>query len=145
MNTCIKAILSLTLWAVCITAVAQKNGEIKGALVDADTQESIPFATVSLLKDKTPTDTGTTSDFDGKFQIGNLSSGNYSLVISFIGYTSDTIHDLNISAVKNSIDIGVVQMGQASEALAEVEVTATSRTVTTKINRKTYFIIRKEK
>ncbi len=130
------AFLIITL--LVFKVVAQKNGEIKGALSDEQTQESIPFATISLLKDGHLTSKGATSDFEGLFKIENLVDGDYGLIISFMGYQTDTIKGLQLSGTKFSIDLATIKLSQVSEALNEIEIKTMNRTVVSKIDRKTY-------
>ncbi|MEM6865545.1 MAG: carboxypeptidase-like regulatory domain-containing protein, partial [Bacteroidota bacterium] len=63
--------------------LAQKNGSIVGKLTDKElNNEPLAFANV-LIKGSTQ---GTTSDFDGLFEITDVAPGTYTLVISFLGY-----------------------------------------------------------
>ncbi|MBV1888076.1 MAG: TonB-dependent receptor [Urechidicola sp.] len=127
----------LALVSIC-SMHAQKNGSIIGKLTDTQTEETIPFATITLLKNNELTSKGTTSDFGGVFNVDNLPYGNYGVVISFIGYETDTIKGLHITKENIAINLGNISLKHASEALEEVEVNATTRTVVTKIDRKTY-------
>lgn len=135
MNSYLLALFAIV--SVC-SMQAQKNGSIKGKLTDTQTEETIPFATITLLKNNELSSKGTTSDFDGAFNVDNLSYGNYGVVISFIGYETDTIKGLHVTKENASINLGNISLKHASEALEEVEVNATTRTVVTKIDRKTY-------
>ncbi|MDT0553158.1 outer membrane beta-barrel family protein [Urechidicola vernalis] len=120
------------------TLNAQKTGSISGTISDKDTSEIIPFATISLQQNGVALSIGTTSNFNGNFNIENLKVGAYNVVISFLGYESITIKDVSISTQNLNVDLGAVKLTHASEALEEVEVKATTRTVTNKIDRKTY-------
>jgi len=55
---------------------------IEGKITDQTTNEPIPFVNVFLNN----TTTGTTTDINGDYILGNLDSGLYTLVISIIGY-----------------------------------------------------------
>jgi outer membrane receptor protein involved in Fe transport len=133
-----KITLLILLLALVNIVSAQKNGSILGSLSDVETSETIPFATISLLKDDVLTAKGAVSDFDGNFKIENLEQGDYSAIISFIGYQTDTIIRLIISVGSPEINLGNVKLSQTHEALSEVQVKAANRTVVTKIDRKTY-------
>ena len=61
---------------------AQSNGTLKGLLTDKEmNNESLPFVNV-LIKG---TNIGTTTDFDGKYEI-KVPEGNHIVVFSFLGY-----------------------------------------------------------
>ena len=138
MNISKRKLTSLIISLIAFNLFAQKDGEIIGSLSDAQTQESIPFATISLLKDGQLTSKGTTSDFEGLFQLQNLDKGKYGLIVSFMGYQTDTIKGIQLSGVTSTIDLGNLKLSQISEALNEIEIKTTNRTVISKIDRKTY-------
>ena len=81
-------ILLTTFFAVQLTA---QSGKIVGSITDGDYNEPMAFANV-LVKNTT---TGTTSDFDGKYQL-EVSEGIYTIIFSYIGYQSIEISDVNI-------------------------------------------------
>ena len=66
-------------------AFAQKTstGEISGVVKDLTSNETLPFATVMIIGSAT----GAVTDLDGNFRLSNLQSGNYTLSISYTGYT----------------------------------------------------------
>lgn len=133
-----RALSILILVLSVINIHAQKNGSIEGNITDSDTSESIPFATIALMQNDTFTLLGATSDFDGTFKIKNIKNGSYDVVISFIGYTTDTIKGLRIDKDQEHINLGTVKITNSNESLDEVVVEAAKGTVITKIDRKTY-------
>lgn len=64
---------------------------ISGKVYDKNTQEPLPGASVFILG----TSWGTSTDLDGNFKITNIKKGTYDIVISYIGYHSDTIKNTN--------------------------------------------------
>ena len=71
------------------------------------------------------TTTGTTSDFDGLFEIDNLDPGIYTLVITFLGYETLEIPNVVVEAGKvTQVNAG---LGATSFGLDEVVVTTTAR------------------
>jgi hypothetical protein len=97
----------LVVFFVSYIAIAQ---QLSGTITDADSGMPLPGATV-LVKGST---NGTTTDFDGIFQLTNVSS-NAILVISFIGYETQEI------AVKNTTNF-TIALSSAADALEEVVV-----------------------
>lgn len=140
MNRSKRGLTSLIITLIVCNLFAQKNGEILGSISDHQTEESIPFATISLLKDGQLTSKGTSTDFEGNFKVANLASGNYELIISFMGYKSDTIKDIELTRRNPLINLGNIKLSQISESLDEIEIKAKNQTVKSKIDRKTYFL-----
>lgn len=59
---------------------------IRGKVVDKTTNQAIPYSNIRVAN----TNYGTSSTIDGNFQI-QFAKGNYKLIVSNIGYVSDTI------------------------------------------------------
>lgn len=99
----------------------QKNEPtiISGKVVERDTGEPIAFAKVVLTDDSNQQKFATT-DFDGKFRFENVTSGKYSLAVSFVGY--DKWHRKNFSFdASKGLYVNVALEGNKSQ-LSEVVV-----------------------
>lgn len=84
-----------------------RNGEIEGIIYDGENiKEPLIFAEV-IVKDTTIT---TTTAFDGSFKL-NLKPGNYTLIVSFIGYKSIEIENVKVSSN------GILKLNQVLNAL----------------------------
>ncbi len=84
----------LTFVFICLlSASSLAQGKITGTVIDGEFNEPLAFANV-LVKGTT---TGTTSDFDGKYEL-ELDEGTYTLVFSYVGYNTKEITDI---VVKN--------------------------------------------
>ncbi|MBT8303887.1 MAG: TonB-dependent receptor [Bacteroidia bacterium] len=70
----------------CIIAYSQ-NRSIKGTITSAPNNQSIEFASIYLPE----LERGTMTEEDGMFQIENLPSGVFKLVVSYIGYETISI------------------------------------------------------
>jgi TonB-dependent receptor len=89
-----KNIYSLLLFFfLCIGFTYAQTGKIAGNLIDGEFVEPLAFGNI-LVKGTT---TGTTSDFDGKFEL-ELEPGTYILVFSFVGYNTQEISEVIITA-----------------------------------------------
>jgi len=87
-----KKILSLfILLFLSLGYAAAQTGTLDGNIIDGEFVEPMAFANV-LIKGTT---IGTTSDFDGKYQL-ELESGTYTIVFSFVGYNTQEISDVVI-------------------------------------------------
>lgn len=117
-----KKILTLLLLAVAVPITAQDTGSIAGKLADKEmNNEPLAFANV-LIKGTTK---GTTSDFDGLYEISGLEPGTYIVVFSFLGYETIEVPDVAVEAGKvTTIDM---DMAAGGVALKEVVLTIEAR------------------
>ena len=113
-----------TLVILCFVSLtfAQGTGSIVGKLTDKDfNHEPLAFANVVIKG----TSTGTTSDFDGLYELANLSPGTYIIVFSFVGYETIEMPDVLVEA--NKVTTVNVPMGASAAALDEIIVRTTTR------------------
>jgi TonB-linked SusC/RagA family outer membrane protein len=75
----------LLFFAICcfqfITNVYGQNGKIEGVVLD-EKDNKLSFATVAIQG----TSIGTQTDLEGKFSLINLTNGEFTFVVSFVGY-----------------------------------------------------------
>ena len=117
-----KTYLILVFSLFTLASIAQENGSIVGKLTDKElNNDPLPFANV-LIKGTTQ---GTTSDFDGLFEIADVEPGTYTLVISFLGY--ETLEVPNVVVELDKITEVNAGLGASSVGLDEVVVTTTAR------------------
>lgn len=121
---------------IAVTSFAQ-TGTIKGRVVDADSNEEIPFANIALLENGNIV-TGTVTDDDGAFKLDNVDHGSYSISVSFLGYQPNEINDINIGNETRNVDLKKVKLSVSAVNIEGVEVKAMAHTASTKIDRKTY-------
>lgn len=121
-------------------AVAQKAvaNSITGTVVDAATQQPVPYATIALVNPSTskPVD-GTMADDKGKFTLEKVANGAYRIAISFIGYETKTM-DLEVAAGNASVDLGKVSINSTVKALQEVVVEGQRAMIEEKVDRTVY-------
>lgn len=111
-------ILTLLLSSI---SFSQTEGSIAGILTDKEyNNEPLPFANV-LIKGTT---TGTTSDIDGLFKFENIETGNYTLVVSFVGYETQEITVQVEAAVVTKVNVA---LGISAASLSEVVITTTTK------------------
>ncbi|MEN8250809.1 MAG: TonB-dependent receptor, partial [Bacteroidota bacterium] len=112
-----KSLLMLLFVAIGSWAWAQ-TGSVTGRVLDPDTGDGVIGANV-IIKGTT---TGSTTDIDGYFKIGNLEVGNVTFVISFIGF--ETV-EKSVSITEGKVtEMGDIEMSSSSIGLQEVEVIA---------------------
>ena len=125
-------ISSYTINATEIEAPAEP--EIKGKIIDMETDGPLEYATVSLFNSQDSTlVTGVITDSKGNFSL-KAKPGKYYVVLQFIGYESKTI---NIN-LKNNISLGDIVLRPDSALLEEVEVVAEKSTRTMTLDKRVF-------
>jgi len=134
-----KKLIQLSLLLFSIITFAQNNspkiGTIKGAVIDATTQESIAYATVSVHDDKDELITGGISSDNGNFELKKLPLGSFTVKFQFIGY-EDVAKKIELTRSNKSQNLGNISLKEGAEQLDAVEVIAESSTIVQKIDRK---------
>ncbi len=113
-----KKILFPFVFLMSLGAFAQ-TGVIKGIILDKQSESPLEGATVELLNAEVAT--GVISDFDGRFTLEDVPIGRQALRISFIGFESSTIPNLEVTTGK---DVFItVSLLESFNALDEVVLT----------------------
>lgn len=122
-----------------VTTGFAQSGSLKGVVIDETNSETIPFATVAIMK--TGQDnafTGSVSNEKGQFVIEDVPNGRYDMIVSFIGFHSREITGITISSAESDIDVGKIEMKPNRIKIDEAEVSTSVRTSIEKIDRTTY-------
>ena len=99
-------------------SIFAQKASLKGRVVDALSNEPLPFVNVVV----SGTTVGTITDLDGNFLFNGLEPGFIRIEASFIGYKKAISSEIEISVANtNSIEI---QMEESTEEIEEVTVTA---------------------
>ncbi len=85
--------LVLLLLAMPALAFAQNSGKLAGRIVDSDTGDGLPGATVVIEG----TSFGTATDLDGNYFIIGVPVGTYNVLASFVGFQTRKVEDVQIS------------------------------------------------
>ncbi|KXO00485.1 TonB-dependent receptor [Aequorivita aquimaris] len=97
-----------------------QTGVVTGVINDGEYNDVLSFANVIVKGSQT----GTTSDFDGKYNL-KLDAGTYTLVFSFVGYQTKEITEVKINPGQTTtVD---VTLNASAGQLDEVVVTTTAR------------------
>ncbi len=75
------------------------SGSITGKILDAKFKEPLTGASIIIEG----TTVGAVADMDGNFRIENVQPGTYTVVVSYISYTSMTIRNIRVMASKESV------------------------------------------
>lgn len=100
------------------TQAQQPTQNIRGTVLDKESQRSIPGANIVI----NPLNKGTSSDLEGNFELRDVPVGRHTLVVSFLGYEPYVLSNINLSSGKELI-LNIALRASFTE-LAEVEVKA---------------------
>ncbi|MGB5436204.1 MAG: TonB-dependent receptor, partial [Maribacter sp.] len=133
-----KLLLPYVLFSFFGLAHSQDQISVSGQLLDARTQEALPFANVSVHDFKNNSLlTGAITDDNGRFEIDGLPLGKYRLYFSFIGYIT-TEQTLVAGGLNTIFDLGKIPLEPSTENLEEVEVIGKQTTTNSDLNKKTF-------
>jgi outer membrane receptor protein involved in Fe transport len=131
-----KLTFSVILILTCGWSTAQTTVEITGSLIENNTSQPIPYATV-VVKDKITKQniTGIISDDNGKFMVLSPTP-NFYLEISFMGFETKTITEFKIQGGKTNI--GALKLIPDNQKLDEIVVTAQTSKTTFKLDKRVF-------
>lgn len=133
----IQLVLGVIIFLFSADSIAQK-GIIAGKVTDSHSNENIPFSNVAIYRtDNSEMITGAVSDENGQFRLTRIPYGEYQLVVSFIGYTTDTLPSLLLSSANPEINFNLA-LAPAIVNLEEIEIQGSASAVVTSIDRRTY-------
>lgn len=98
-----------------------QEGTVRGKIMDGEFNDVLPFANVSVSGSPA---IGTTTDFEGDYTI-DLNAGTYTLVFSFVGYTTQEVAEVVVQEGKTT-EVNIT-LSASSAVLDEVVVTTTVR------------------
>jgi hypothetical protein len=114
-------LLSVCLLAICSGALAQ-SGSVKGKLVDTVKKESLAKATITITNPKdSSVVTYTVANDKAEFEVKDLDTGIYMIIVSFSGYDSWT-KKFMISKDFPVVDLKTIYLDRAGTTLQEVVV-----------------------
>ena len=115
------------------------KAKISGKVIDAVTKQPVDYATVSIYKPGgTSPFNGASTDPKGNFNIENITPGEYSITIDFLGYTRKTIDHVIIGNPAKNLSLGTVMLSAVQNQLKEVAITAKIPAVENKIDKLVY-------
>ena len=124
-----------------ITAFVQAQSvkvTLSGSVKDANSKVALAFVNITLSSAKdSQFVAGTISREDGRFQLPDVASGNYRLLVSYVGYGSKT-QPVLIGQLSNFLDLGAIELTPEAKSMNEVTVTANQGAVSSKMDKKTF-------
>lgn len=125
---------------LCILAIfvsAITYSQVKGKIID-ESGQPLEYATAALFKqENNELFAGVITDVDGSFLIANVKKGIYKLEVSFIGYDTKIVNDIEVNGPNAIKNLGALQLS-FNNTLEGVEIKAESATVRNKIDRQVF-------
>ena len=122
-----------------VSALAQTNRvTLSGTVKEAKSKAALPFVNVTLL---TPTDsafvTGAITNEEGLFSISGVTSNNYLLKVTYVGYRT-SVQPVLVGQLSAFLNLGTIELAEETTQLGEVVVTAPSEAVAGTMDKKTF-------
>ncbi|MDD2550551.1 MAG: TonB-dependent receptor [Bacteroidales bacterium] len=118
-------------------AESMAPGAIKGFVYDSLRRQPLEYATVSIVRASDNTlITGTITDETGFFKINGVEPGKYFVDVTFIGYYSKRIGNVEVKPQLRSFDMGQVLLVSSNKDIDEVIVVADRPTMKYQIDKK---------
>ena len=92
-------LIPLMTFMLAIVSISAQSGIIKGQILDIQSKE--PMIGAAILIDGTSS--GSTTDFDGNFEIHNVPAGVHNLTITSIGYADLKLEKVRVESGKETI------------------------------------------
>lgn len=113
---------SFLIFALCFygkSAFAQQPVQIiKGTVVDRASKTPVAFANVAVMG--TEPLLGATTDIDGAFQIDKVPVGRYDIQVTYVGYESFVVREVQVSSAKTTVL--AIELNESATTLNEVVV-----------------------
>jgi outer membrane receptor protein involved in Fe transport len=135
-----RKILLTLLFIAPLSLLAQVTGTVRGIIIEDETDEALPFATIALTPEggSAPT-AGCSTDMDGSFRLDNIKAGKYTVKASFVGYLDES-RTVTISAGKNNINLGTIRLKSDRKLLKEVVVTEQRSQMSFEIDKRVFTV-----
>ncbi|WP_229209145.1 TonB-dependent receptor domain-containing protein [Dyadobacter sediminis] len=120
------------------SAIVRADGaKLAGKIVESPGNAGVSFATVALLSSKDSTlSTGSVADENGVFTISNVTSGNYILRVTNMGYQTRYVPNVSVATEANFLDLGNIVMLPEAQKLNEVVVKGEKSMIVDDIDKK---------
>ncbi len=147
------AVLSLTMLCVAPSVNAQApagsaspqgqppvaNGEVRGAVTDADSNTPLARATIAVrTKANATLVAGAIAKDDGTFRIQGLRPGTYYLRVTSIGFGPKSTEEFTVSPASLQATVAPIKLSKVAVALEGVQVTAERAAIAIEPDRNTY-------
>ena len=122
-----------------VTLQAYAQGQVKGKVIDRQTDEVLQFVNVRVTDAQGRLAGGAMTDVRGTFLIDRLKDGPYTLEVSFVGYKTVT-RRFQVTPQKRTVHFNALYLGEDTHALKEVTVTGQRSQMKLEVDRKTFTV-----
>lgn len=122
-----KFLLFILSFVMAASAVAQRY-VVTGKALDAKSHNAVDFASAVLLRPDSSAVVASTTNDDGSFKLQAKEAGRYVIKLSYVGFKPFT-RNIELSAEKDSVDLGTLLMTSNDKVLGTATVTATAARV----------------
>jgi len=119
------------------TGFAQSNIIVVGEILDSETLQPVPYASVSIFTKTNDLINGSISSEQGSFIVEGITPGNYRLLVSCIGFQT-LEKELLIGILNENYDLGKLYMKTDQVQLNEVIVTGEREEISSGLDKKSY-------
>lgn len=114
------------------------NSKITGTIADSLSAEPVSYSTVSLINRETgKVVDGTMANDKGEFTLTQVAAGEYTVLISFVGYQDKRIEDIEVQKGK-TVELGNILLLINARVLEEVKITGVKALIEEKVDRLVY-------
>lgn len=118
-------------------STAQKNGSVKGRVLDSETKQPIELCDVILFsRDDSSQVTGTATNNEGDFILDGIRDGKYYLIVQYLGYEKKIFNNVSITNSNNSVDLGTIYLKPSSLSMQNVVVEGKRSAITYQTDKK---------
>jgi outer membrane receptor protein involved in Fe transport len=122
-----------------VSPSAKQPARIIGVVKDLKTGKAVSYATVALYKSGTDTNIiGAVADDEGNFFIAGFELGSYDLKITFLGFETKVIEDIQVISSTGDINLGNIELTDEGLALEEVTVQGQRDLIEERVDRTIY-------
>ncbi|MBR7053775.1 MAG: TonB-dependent receptor [Prevotella sp.] len=118
-------------------AFASAQGVVKGRVHDKNSDEPLGYVNVVVNNAAGKMVKGAITDEKGTFTINDVPNGNYTLVVSFVGYKTLT-RNFTLSAAHPTHNFNALYLSEDAQQLKEVTVTGQRAIMKLEVDRKTF-------
>ncbi len=137
----LRRLITLVLFTtVFLSTFAQiSNAVISGVVRHEQSKELLSYVNIVVTDSDDAFLTGTITNEKGSFTIEGLSTGDYSLKVSFMGFAEQSI-PFHVGRLNNFLNLGTISLVESATQLDELTVTATRMEVASAMDKKTFAI-----
>lgn len=130
---------SATVLAQTTTTEKKSPARIIGVAIDQKTGDPVAYATAALYVSGSDTNIGGgVADMDGKFFITGIDPGTYDLKISFLGFETKSVTNIQVASKTGDVNVGEIKMTDEGFALEEVTVQGQRDLIEERVDRTIY-------